>query len=154
MVRPSRARRAALAFAAVTLTWLGSAAAEDINRMSLTGEAIEGYDPVAYFAAGAPREGSRAFRFEWRGAVWRFVSKDDLELFKADPVRYQPALGGWCAYAMSKGIKADIHPFAFAIQDGQLFLFATFESRDKFLANSQIRRAAEEHWSVLAERYF
>lgn len=133
----------------------GSAArGEDINHISLSGEAIEGYDPVAYFAGGVPQAGSRAFLYEWKGAVWRFASAKDRELFQANPERYAPAFGGYCAFAMSKGVKADIHPFAFAILAGKLYLFSTFESRDRFLANSDIRRGAEENWARLSERIF
>lgn len=130
------------------------AAAESINRTSLAGEAIEGFDPVVYFTAGVPRQGTRAFLYEWNGAVWRFVSKADLDLFKARPERYAPAYGGYCAFAMAKGIEADIHPFAFAVLDGRLYLFTTFESRDRFLANSEFRRAAEENWNILSKKQF
>jgi YHS domain-containing protein len=140
--------------AALLILVVAPARGEDINRVSLSGEAIEGYDPVAYYTTGQPQAGTRAFLYEWKGAVWRFASRSDRELFEADPERYQPAFGGYCAFAMSKGIKADIHPFAYAILSGKLYLFSTFESRDRFLANSDIRRGAEENWSLLAEKYF
>lgn len=141
------------ALIAMVLSGAG-ARGEDINHISLSGEAIEGFDPVAYFVGGVPQAGSRAFLYEWRGAVWRFASAKDRDLFMAQPERYAPAFGGYCAYAMSKGMKADIHPFAFAILTGKLYLFATFESRDRFLANSDIRRGAEENWTRLSERVF
>lgn len=147
---------------AKTLAWAlsiaalfaASSLAEDINHISLSGEAIEGYDPVAYFAGGVPQAGARAFLYEWKGAVWRFASAKDRDLFKENPERYVPAFGGYCAYAMSKGVKADIHPYAFAILAGKLYLFATFESRDRFLGNSDIRRGAEENWAQLSEKIF
>ena len=57
--------------------------------------AIKGYDPVAYFTAGKPLEGSKEFETEWRGAKWRFANSKHLELFKADPDAYAPQYGGY-----------------------------------------------------------
>ena len=63
-------------------------------------------------------------------------------------------MGGYCAYAMSKGIKADIHPFIYKIADGKLFLFYSFESRDKFLADPSIEPVAENEWTMISQRIF
>ena len=130
------------------------ARAADYNRLSLNDEAIEGYDVVAYWQGGQPTPGTRAYSFEWQNAEWLFSSAANLAKFKAAPDHYAPAFGGYCAYAMSQGIKADIHPFIFNIADGRLYLFYSFESRDKFLADPSIKQAAEDRWSLISERLF
>ncbi len=139
------------ALALLLALWAGPGHCREFNRSNLSGEAIEGFDPVTYFTGGPPRQGTRAYLYDWGGAVWRFATKADLDLFRANPQKYAPAFGGYCAYAMSKGVEADIHPFAFAVLDGRLYLFATFESRDRFVANSESRRAADANWSVLSK---
>ena len=63
----------------------------------LGGIAIQGYDPVAYFTDGQAVKGSDAFAYEWLGAIWHFASAEHRDLFAADPVRYAPQFGGYCA---------------------------------------------------------
>ena len=86
------------------------------------GLAIKGYDPVAYFTQGAPVAGDAEFATEWRGATWRFSSAENRDRFTADPERYAPQYGGYCAWAVSQGYTASIDPEAWRIVDGRLFL--------------------------------
>jgi YHS domain-containing protein len=84
--------------------------------------AVSGYDPVAYFIDGKPVEGDRAHSHEWQGATWRFATAENLEAFKADPARYAPQFGGYCAWAVSQGYTASADPQAWRIVDGKLYL--------------------------------
>lgn len=86
------------------------------------GVAVRGTDVVAYFAEGRAVAGSPAFTHAWRGATWRFASAANRDLFAADPGRYAPAYGGFCAFAVSEGYTAPIDPQAWRIVDGRLFL--------------------------------
>ena len=92
-----------------------------VNK-TLLGNAIDGYDPVAYHTEGRPVEGSGDFTYEWMGATWRFASAENRDLFVADPETYAPAYGGYCAYGVAKGAKPGIDPEAWAIVDGRLYL--------------------------------
>lgn len=88
--------------------------------------AIQGYDPVAYFpeGGGKPAKGADRFEHTHAGVTYRFANQANLERFKANPDAYEPAHGGWCAYAMAaKGEKVEIDPRSFVIQDGRLLLF-------------------------------
>ena len=151
---PSGPLRRAAAFIVCMLGLAGEARAVDYNHLSLSGEAISGFDVVAYWRTGTPIRGTRAYSTEWHGSVWLFASASDLAAFKAAPERYAPQFGGYCAYAMSRGIKADIHPYIFKINGGKLFLFYSFESRDKFLADTSLDERADDQWQVLSERVF
>jgi hypothetical protein len=64
--------------------------------------AIKGYDPVAYFTDGKPTRGVPEIEYEWDGLRYRFSRADHRELFKADPARYAPQFGNFCAMALSK----------------------------------------------------
>ena len=93
------------------------------------GVAVGGYDPVAYFKDGAPKQGADEFMTEWQGAKWRFSSKDNLEAFKANPQSYAPQYGGYCAYAVANGATAKGEPEAWSIVDGKLYLNYSDEVR-------------------------
>src|ERR1700722_5985188 len=82
--------------------------------------AIKGYDPVAYFPDGKPIKGSAEFTFAYKDAVFEFASAEHQRLFAADPERYAPQFGGFCAFGTAQGHKADIDPAAFTIRDGKL----------------------------------
>jgi YHS domain-containing protein len=86
------------------------------------GVAVRGTDVVAYATQGRPVAGNAAFTHDWRGATWRFASAAHRDLFAADPERYAPAYGGFCAFAVSEGYTAPIDPAAWRIVDGRLFL--------------------------------
>jgi YHS domain-containing protein len=86
------------------------------------GLAIKGYDPVAYFEEGKPVQGKAEHAFSWMGASWHFASARNRDLFRADPGRYAPQYGGYCAWAVSQGYTADIDPAAWRIVNGKLYL--------------------------------
>lgn len=117
------------------------------NASRWTSVAIEGTDPVAYFTAGKPVEGSRDFTHEWNGAKWRFSSAKNRDLFKANPEKYAPQFGGWCAYAVSQGYTASIEPEAWSIVDGKLYLNYSLSVRKQWQADvpGHIRQG-EKNW--------
>lgn len=85
--------------------------------------AIQGYDPVSYFE-GKAQKGNASFYFFYKGVRYEFISQQHLELFKTTPDKYEPAYGGWCAYAMgATGEKVEIDPTKFKIKEGKLYLF-------------------------------
>jgi YHS domain-containing protein len=84
--------------------------------------AIRGYDPVAYFSLGRPTQGVAAFKATYQGAEFRFANAANRAAFIANPARYAPQYGGYCAWAVSQGYTAGIDPNAWAIVDGKLYL--------------------------------
>ena len=99
-----------------------SGAKAEIFTGNSDGIAIRGYDPVGYFTVGKPVEGKAEFATEWKGATWRFASAENLATFKANPGKYAPKYGGYCAYAVSQGYTASTEPDAWKIVDGKLYL--------------------------------
>lgn len=88
------------------------------------GIAIKGYDPVAYFEQGKAVKGNKDMAVYVWGETYYFSSVTNKELFKANPAKYEPEYGGWCAYAMgAKGEKVSIDPETFKIVNGKLYLF-------------------------------
>ncbi len=91
-------------------------------RKNFLGKAAEGYDVVAYFRDGKAVEGSGDHVFTWKEVEWRFSSRKHKETFAANPEKYAPQYGGYCAYAVSKGYTASVDPKAWSIVDGKLYL--------------------------------
>jgi YHS domain-containing protein len=108
-------------FVIMAFSCVKSSAVEPVN-VTADGVAIKGYDPVAYFLEGRPVQGTREFEYTWMGAKWLFASAENRALFEADPEKYAPQYGGYCAYAVSQGKTADIEPEAWNIIGGKLYL--------------------------------
>jgi len=93
------------------------------------GLAIKGYDPVAYFTIGKPTPGSSSFSASYKGAVYHFASAEDRDRFIAEPEKFVPQYGGYCAYAISLNLIADIDPDEWAIVNNKLYLNNNFFSQ-------------------------
>jgi hypothetical protein len=111
------------------------------------GLAIDGYDPVAYVTDQKPVKGSPEVQFVHRGSTFQFASDAHRQVFIADPGRFAPQYGGYCAYGMAKGYKAKIDPAAFTVVDGKLFLNYNDAVRAQWLSDipGYIRRA-DANW--------
>lgn len=86
------------------------------------GLAIHGFDPVAYFVAKKPVQGSAKHSLVHEGATYRFSSAANMKSFQANPAKYLPAYGGYCAYGVAVGAKFDGDPRFWKIVDGKLYL--------------------------------
>ena len=89
---------------------------------SVTDTAINGYDTVAYFTENKPVKGQDSLVFDWKGAKWKFATQANLDLFKANPEKYAPQYGGYCAYGVAKGALVKVEPEQFTVLDGKLYL--------------------------------
>lgn len=94
---------------------------QNINK-DMKNIALKGYDPVSYFTMGKPVMGQEKYKYEYMEALWLFSSQENMEMFKMNPEKYTPQYGGYCAWAMAKGNKADIDPNVWKIVDGRLYL--------------------------------
>lgn len=84
--------------------------------------ALSGYDPVSYHT-GKPQKGSSKRALKFKGVTYRFASEANKEAFRKSPSKYEPAYGGWCAWAMREGGKTEIDPQSYLIIDDKLYVF-------------------------------
>ena len=111
---------AALAIS-VALPAAALAAGFDVN-VTTTDLALRGYDPVSYFTDGAPTPGEIDITAEHQGATYRFASAEHKAMFEADPAKYAPQYGGYCAFGLAQGYKFDGDPQVWKIVDDKLYL--------------------------------
>jgi YHS domain-containing protein len=114
------------------------------------GVAIHGHDPVAYFVEGKPVMGKAEHSATVGTATYWFASEANLQLFKADPSKYEPQYGGYCAYGVAQGYKPDIDPTAFRVVDGKLYLNLSPAVQKRWQEDipGQISRA-NQNWTSL-----
>jgi YHS domain-containing protein len=124
----------------------------EIN-LDATGLVIRGYDPVAYFTEGHPVPGRSDLSEKYRGGTYHFVTAANRDTFKANPEKYVPQYGGYCAYGVAIGKKFDIDPSSWRIVDGKLYFNLNPMILEKWSADTKgYIRKSEEKWPKIREK--
>jgi YHS domain-containing protein len=120
--------------------------------------AIEGYDVVAYFTDYQALRGNKSFATQHDGVTYYFTSRPHLDAFLADPNKYMPQYGGYCAFAMAKhNMKVPVDPTDFQIADGKLYLFfndyyegTPFNAAIPWVNNQKdMKKTADTNWAAM-----
>lgn len=112
--------------------------------------AVQGHDPVAYFTEGKPVKGTKAFTATYQGAEFRFASAASRDAFKADPAKYAPQYGGYCAWAVSQGYHAKGDAKNWKVVDGRLYLNYNTSIQKKWEADIPgFIAAADTNWPAI-----
>lgn len=118
-----------------------------------SGKAIRGYDPVAYFTESKPVKGNDKLMYKWNNANWYFSSQKNLDLFKANPEKYAPQYGGYCAFGLSNGYKAPTDADAWTIDNGKLYLNYNLDVRKEWNKDRQQRiEKADKNWPEVKDK--
>lgn len=83
---------------------------------------LRGYDAVSYQAAGKAVKGSAQYSASYNGATYHFSSAANRDTFRANPAKYEPAYGGFCAMGVALEKKLDGDPELFRVVDGKTYL--------------------------------
>lgn len=139
-----------LAAAAVVALIAAPTVADEVTTFVKDGAAIGGTDPVAYFTEGKPVAGSADHTAEYDGVTWRFTSAKNRDAFIADPEKYTPAYGGFCATGASFGKKIPIDPAHWKIVDGKLYLNSSDGAHKRFLSDEPgTISKADANWKTI-----
>ncbi len=139
----------AAAASALIFSSLGFASSVNIGTNDV---AIHGYDPVAYFTNSKAVEGSAEYTATHEGAIYRFSSKKNRDLFKANAEQYAPQFGGYCAMGVALNKKLDVDPQAFYIDEGKLYLNLNKTVQKKWLTDVDGHvKSADRIWSGIEQ---
>lgn len=142
------------ALAMVGLLLNSSFAGELVNVDEETGVALQGYDPVAFFTEERAVKGDSEFAVQSGEAIYHFSSQENMKAFQADPEKYEPAFGGYCAFGASVGQVFPVEIDTWQIRFGRLFLQKDQEIKKMFEENPEENfRKAEANWPELVEQH-
>jgi hypothetical protein len=143
---------ASLAVQALPALRAQAATTERVIMNRFTGLAIEGYDPVAYFADARPEIGLPNFEASQAGAVWRFRNQGNRASFVAHPEIYGPQFGGYDPIDVARGVTVAGNPRFWLVSGQRLYLFSREQSRDAFAAAPvRVLRDANQRWPELVQ---
>jgi diadenosine tetraphosphatase ApaH/serine/threonine PP2A family protein phosphatase len=157
LIPKSRRRLVALLLATAVLAGCGAMSAQNpgtalspVNAVALAGDPrvmLAGHDVVAYFTEGRHRLGSPAHRSVHEGVSFHFASAEHQALFDADPARYLPQFGGYCANGIVYGIPWGGDADTWLLIGGRLYIFGGALSKAGFELDLPGNLAlAERYW--------
>ena len=85
--------------------------------------ALQGYSPVSYLDLGIAQKGLKEYKATYDGLSYYFTGADQKKSFEANPKKYLPQYGGYCAFGISVGAKFRVDPNKFVVSDGKYYLF-------------------------------
>lgn len=139
----------------LSLSLVATQAFADDEVFTTDAGAIRGYDAVSYHTEGAPVLGDAAITHQWNGVTWRFASESNRDLFAADPEKYAPKYGGFCAYGTSRGYKVGTEPDAFTIVNGTLYLNYNLAVQDTWRKDIPVYiERADTNWKTLEHQAY
>ena len=142
----------AFTLAALLLAGVAHAKKDEIYTARLSNLAAGGYDVTAYFSDAKPIKGDKQFTTEYRGATWRFASRENLDKFTADPQQYAPQYGGYCAWAVAQGKTASGDPLQWTVHNDKLYLNYNKTINNRWRNDMEnFIVAADNHWPTVIE---
>lgn len=118
--------------------------------------ALQGYSPVSYLDLGIAQRGVKEYKSTYKGLKFYFTSKEQKKSFEANPNKYLPQYGGYCAFGVSVGAKFRVDPNKFVVKDGKYFLFLNdleVDAQQLWLAgdHNKLKKKADTNWEKLSK---
>ena len=113
---------------------------------------LKGADVVSYFTAGKDAVGSPQIKSVYQDVTFRFASSANKALFDANPTKYLPQYGGYCANGLVYGIPWGGDADTWLIQDGKLYIFGGAGSMAAFKLDVPGNiKLADKYWTEEAQ---
>ena len=98
-------------------------------------------------------KGTSDFTATYKNAIYKFSSEENRDAFKADPAKYAPQYGGFCAFGVTMNRKFDTDPLAFKIVDEKLYLNLNAKVQKRWLTDVDgFISTAEQNWGGIADK--
>ncbi len=137
-------------FAALALSATLSFGAELLNIDRAAGHALDAYDPVAFFTEQKPVKGDFKITAAHKGATYFFASKKNRDTFQANPDRYAPAYGGYCAVGAGLGVLLPVDISTWQVINDRLVLNYSADVQKMFNKDPQgTLKKADAAWPKL-----
>jgi YHS domain-containing protein len=127
--------------------------AQQSEIFKTNGQAIKGFDAVAFFTDSAAVKGADNFSFEWKGATWLFVSEAHRKAFMENPEKYAPQYGGYCAYGTADGHKAPTETDTWTLVNGKLYFNYNSKVKGFWMKNQPaLIQKADVNWPLIKDK--
>lgn len=118
--------------------------------------ALQGYSPVSYLELEIAQKGVKEHKSTYEGLAYYFTNEEQKKSFEANPKKYLPEYGGYCAFGVSVGAKFRVDPNKFVVKDGKYYLFLynlEVDAQQLWLAGNhkELVSKANSNWKKLSK---
>jgi len=148
-----------LALSVIILSGFGLSAQDKMKyNIDNSNIALQGYSPVSYLDLGLAQRGSKEYKSEYDKVIYYFTSEQQKRTFDADPEKYLPQYGGFCAFGIYAGAKFRPDPNKFIVKDGKYFLFLyniELDAQQLWLdkTHDNLVKKADKNWVGLKQTF-
>lgn len=118
--------------------------------------ALQGYSPVSYVDLNLAQRGDKDYVSERGGVKYFFVNAEQKKVFDANPEKYMPEFGGYCATGIAVGAKFRVDPNKFLVDNGKLYLFLNsieVDAKQLWMADKKgMTKKANANWPKLKKQ--
>lgn len=118
--------------------------------------ALQGYSPVSYVDLNLAQRGDKDYMSERGGVKYFFVNAEQKKAFDANPAKYLPQFGGYCATGIAVGAKFRVDPNKFLVENGKLYLFLNsieVDAKQLWMADKKgMTKKANANWPKLMKK--
>jgi len=139
--------------AALALFTASALAGDLVNVSGASKAAVSGFDTVAFFTDSKPINGSPFISAEHKGATYFFVTEEHEKLFTANPEKYIPQFGGYCAFGVGIDKLFPVDISTWQVRSGKLYLNLNPDILKKFNEDLEGNVAnANRNWPGLVKK--
>ena len=119
--------------------------------------ALNGYSPVSYLDLELAQRGSKEYVTEHDGVKYFFTSAEQKKTFDANPKKYLPQYGGWCATGIAIGAKFRTDPNKFLVKGDKYYVYLNSIEVDALQVwnekgHDAMVKNANENWKKLKSK--
>jgi YHS domain-containing protein len=145
--------RRSLIWIFLAISTLAAAADKQLVNKDADGFALQRHDAVSFFVDGKAEKGDPKIQSIYQGARYVFTSADHKRLFDAEPAKYVPAYGGYCAYGVANGHAVPVKIETWQIFEDKLILNYDLDVKSKFDKDKAGNlRKADANWPGIVDK--
>jgi YHS domain-containing protein len=143
---------------AATVSGINAQDIKTVNNIDDSKIALQGYSPVSYLDLGIAQKGLKTYKITYEGLNYYFTDEEQMKKFNANPNKYLPQYGGYCAFGVSVGAKFRVNPHKFIVKNGKYFLFLydlEVDAQQLWLQgeHDELVTKANKNWEQLKSKY-
>ena len=130
-----------------------TAATKTLVLVDDQGVGLGGNDPIAY-TTDKVEPGVADHTSQHGGAKYQFANAENKQKFDAEPAKFAPAYGGYCAYAASQNRVSESDPNVYMVHEGQLLMFTNADFLAEFKKDpAGLKKKADANWPALVAQH-
>lgn len=114
---------------------------------------VNGYDLVAFHTQDKAVKGDSNNWSFYNDTTYLFSTAENKKMFDANPSKYLPQYGGYCALGVTMGFKLPVDPTAYKLVNDKLYFNLNKKSQDEWMKDLEKNiKEADLKWQTIKDK--